>query len=44
MSYLEILKSSLHFVQGQASEEADHTPQEVIRAELSKKYPLARWM
>ena len=40
MGYLDILKSSLHFVQGQASEEADNTPQEVIRAELSKKFPL----
>jgi hypothetical protein len=31
MGYLDILKSS--------KEEADHTPQEVIRAELSKKFP-----
>jgi len=31
MDYLDILKSS--------KEEADHTPQEVIRAELSKKFP-----
>jgi hypothetical protein len=31
MGYLDILKSS--------KEEANHTPQEVIRAELSKKFP-----